>query len=782
MEENKIVYLAAIIVIILLILLGVAVFFYLKILNINEPITNQGISTTNTSGPTPFLPISDLTNQNLGNGTSGPISLEKEKQFVSSFYEPIQIIYQAQTPSFELPLPAIKEQITNYRDFSRKINLDSILEKISNNGFIIINDPFTTEISDWSSSYRQIKDNELPILITADSVVGLYQDSFQIIYKEIEQEIFYPSLWELLEKMFDKAKKRYEARRNQFGIETETITEADRLELAYLTVALKLLEPQTKQIRESLSADKKFFSAQEAENYKINVPDYLTKEVNQEINLITTKAKEAKSPILLYQKSYSQYGIPAHYQTSEKLKNYYLTITWLNDAFFPLWAKENDCPDCLLDQDDHLINFLASLYLSNDLASDQNLKNQWANIYKSISFFRGLETNLTYLDYDLALKDLFGQNYELDEVFNTSPEEIKETINQIQEKISSYEFSEVLGGTPKETKEKAGLRLLRSYYLLENKLFETLTEPKTGKYLEPIEKNEIIPFTACQKDKNIYRCIPTALDLFHLLENKMAEMILSDTKNNRFELYQNNLNDFTEKVRKFNQSTWHDNSYLALLSALVNLNDEKGEGFPSFMQTDAWAEKSLNTSIAAWVNNHREISLEKTENFESGGLVSYFPYGYIEPQPELYSQLLANVEMVINGFATLKIITPIDKSFERLENLKIILQKVTAVSRKELENGALAEDDYNFINNFDKQIKGVTSDIKKESLQNNYQFNFLGEDKNLLSESIDGFNYLIIIYPDSEGKLFFALGPVLNSLESKNGKKTIFDWQKDIRQ
>jgi len=780
MEDNKPLYIAAIIIILILILVGtgIGLFFYFQFQKTpaGQPLTAQ----TNTNDQQPGLPQASDINGDNGSITSTTANLEKEKQFISSFWQAPEIIYSAGIPAYKLPLTEIKEQVANYRDFSRKVNLDQALEKIANNGFAVISNPFTTESTDWETNYRLIGESSLPIFITSDSIAGLYQDTFHIIYKEIEQEAFYPSLWQLLKEMFDQAKGRYESRYQQFGIETDNITEANRTELAYLAVALKLLQPDSSQVKESLLADKKFFSSQEAKIYKISIPDYLAKEVDQEIKLIDSKIKSAESAIFLYQKDYSSYAIPSQYQTSEILKNYYLATTWLNQSLFPLWSKSNDCPNCLLDEDDHLINFIASIYLSNDLASNQDWKNRWANIYKSVSFFKGLEANLTYLYYYQALIETFGPDYKLDEIFSVETEELKGNVAKIQEKISGYAFSLVLSGR-EETKEKIGLRLLRNYHLLENKLFVSLTEPNAGKYLKPAEKEIFLPFTACQEGTGDYRCLPTGLDLFNVLNNETAKSILKETRNDQYENYQKNVDSFMEKISEFDQYTWHDNAYLSLLSALQKINDKSKSGFPTFMQNDAWAKKNLNTIMATWTEAHREINFEKTNSNKTIGLGSYFPYGYIEPQVEFYSQLLANVEMVMAGFNKLQIISQNTKSFERLENLKIILQKTTEISKKELINNALENDDYDFINNFDKYIRGVFGDIKTQNIQNKYTFNYQGIKNNNLNESITGLDQIVIIYPDAEGKLFFAVGPVFKYTEGKNKKVISTNWQKDFK-
>ena len=781
MGDKKIFYIIGIVVILALIIVGIIVlFFYFqqtRIPNIPAPI-NTG---TDQTGGLGSLPANETVGPGAGPGTASALAeLAKEKQFISSFWQATNIDYQPQVVASQIPLAEIKERITNYRDFSRKIAVENGLEKIAANGFVVLTDPFRLATSDWATSYKTIRANELPIFISADSVAGLYQTTLQVIYKEIEEEIFYPSLWQLLTAIYQTTKVRYEQKYQQFGIATDLLTEANRLELAYIAVALKLLQPEQTQVREPLSTENnKFFTPQEAKNYAINVPEYLAKEVAAEIDLITKRSGNVKSAIFLYDKNYQVFNIPEQYRTSEKLKNYYLAITWLNEGFFPLWHQANDCADCLLDQQDHQINFVAALLLSNDLAGDQNLKNSWANIYKSISFFKGLESNLTYLDYIQALKASFGADYDLEQMFNTDAQTIKERLAIIQKNISTFEFPSSLGGSTSQ-KSQVGLRLLRHYHLLENRLFNQLTYEPAGLYLGET-KDSPLPFTACQVQPDFWRCWPTGLDLFNLLGNRLSENIINARQDNSYQNYLQRLTEFRSELAKFDQNTWHDNAYMSLLSALQKINRPSPDGYPGFMTNEAWEKKSLTTSLGAWVNFHQEINFERTDTPEPVGLGSYFPYGYVEPQVDFYGELLSNVKMIMDGFNTLQIISPISKSYERLSNLRLVLEKLSAIAKKELENSNLDNTDYDFINNFNKHIRTFLGDVKKENIQNSHTLEFKYPQNRLLVEKNQGLNYIIVAYPDSQGQLFLAVGPVYRFREEKNGGASSSGWQDDYQ-
>ncbi|GAH85964.1 unnamed protein product, partial [marine sediment metagenome] len=87
---------------------------------------------------------------------------------------------------------------------------------------------------------------------------------------------------------------------------------------------------------------------------------------------------------------------------------------------------------------------------------------------------------------------------------------------------------------------------------------------------------------------------------------------------------------------------------------------------------------------------------------EMGGMFQPPVVGYIEPIPEFYARLLALTKMTSQGFKSLI-------SQEELEKLMIeaglnrfaeILSKLLDISKKELENIPLNDNEYSFIENF----------------------------------------------------------------------------------
>jgi hypothetical protein len=88
----------------------------------------------------------------------------------------------------EYSLPLKSTEISNFLAFSKNLSLSqdasSLLEK---NGFVVISDPFNPKEEDITTPYNQLRDREIPIFITTDSLLHLYHIQFDETLRQIEE-------------------------------------------------------------------------------------------------------------------------------------------------------------------------------------------------------------------------------------------------------------------------------------------------------------------------------------------------------------------------------------------------------------------------------------------------------------------------------------------------------------------------------------------------------------------------------------------------------------------
>jgi len=275
-----------------------------------------------------------------------------------------EINFTPSIPSY--PLPLKEENISNYQDFSNKIQLSpesfSLLQK---NGFTVIPTPpdiadtklhlrFSSQESsprdDFVAYYEVLKDKDLPIFITTDSMLHYYHIFFETILMKLEKDQFFGDIWNISLEMLDASLKEYD--RSQGDIK-----EAAKRNAAYLSIALELLRPKEEQIvNDDILRDEycqpgmdaetcgmminrmkelfgeldsyNYFSVEEGDEYRFYIPDEVSKVVKKEIELIEKHKGWENSPLFVYREDYSQYVPRGHYTKSEKLKNYFQAFMW----------------------------------------------------------------------------------------------------------------------------------------------------------------------------------------------------------------------------------------------------------------------------------------------------------------------------------------------------------------------------------------------------------------------------------------------------------------------
>ena len=671
------------------------------------------------------------------------------------------------SPSFttyELPIN-VKSDVENYYDISRRIKLDQHVNHFNNNGFAIIENQFSDEADDFFSMYRTLIKREIPIVITSDFLIYYYQNILKNIYSDIEKNVFYDNLWEINKKFYDIALARYRQKFINTGIVNDPVLEGMRLEVSYFAVALALLKPLENQVNKKANLiNPNKFVPQESDIYNFELPIALREGVEAETEFIRDGRKLIKSPIFLYKNDYSRFSVPTHIKGNAKLNNFYLTLRWL-ESVFPLHYINEDCLDCLLDYDDWLISMAASAFITEDFLNNQELKNQWAVIYKFTSFFTGLRQELTYLHWAESLNQVFGDNHNLEYIFSNENSQRRDDLIKLQSELSLKRFDNINGGLDRDdinNKPKLGMRLLQEPYWPNDFFFKNLTGQEMI-FMESELKGKL-PETACQEGaKKRYRCRGFGLDIINATYPLALE---SDyyLDNINYIHYDNRLNAIRGDLEKFDKFSWNDNIYwLGLdISRKILAYDWLGKT-PSYASQDNWqAEKGLNTALGTWVNLHLPGDVlgtyvpEEDGNNKLGAYVDCNLNNYIEPNLKLIDEIVIRNNMIIKMLIALKINQKTNAPANELKELNIKLESFKQIIKKELIGEVINIDDCRFISDFVTNLKVEVDE------QNIYEYE-LGKMK--LNESLNGLKLLGIVNSKKDKKSLI-LGPIFNYKES----------------
>lgn len=210
------------------------------------------------------------------------------------------------------------------------------------------------------------------------------------------------------------------------------------------------------------------------------------------------------------------------------------------------------------------------------------------------------------------------------------------------------------------------------------------------------------------------------LEGWAILGSEQAYQILSDEGATEYEgedtSYDKQLNELKAQFDEFDVADWNRNLYWSWLYALKPLLEEFSEGYPTFMQTEAWQDKELNTALASWTELRHDTILYAKQSYTPTFEMTPPPLkpvvGYVEPVPEFYARMLALTSMTKQGLAQLNALNNEERA--RLESLERILDNLIDISKDELENKELNEADYEFIRNFGEELDSIIAGVEAE--------------------------------------------------------------------
>jgi len=664
---------------------------------------------------------------------SNTLELEKESSF-SGYYSKENLQFEAEVPTYSLPLKA--SEIANYDDFIYKIPLtNESWDLLYRNGFVVIENgtienQFTVEQIRVNDTYRALKVADVPIFITSDSLLHLYHIQFDETLKRVESEEFYDELWKL-----DKA--LLEASIDDYDSASGSEKEAARRNVAYFAVALKLLEPESYQIGQSRedSGDILLFDSQEAKKYSVKVPFFVKTDVEAELCLIEAR-EGGMSPIFKCGEDYSQYTPRGHYTRSEKLQNYFKAMMWHGRISMLLQPEMISAED---PEKEAKIQTIQAFLISDHFDRDKELRDRWDRIYEVTAFYVGYSDDLGPYEYTKALDTVFGND-------RSGVSFDNESLAELKTELEIYESPKIYGGTgevipagsetEKETLEATkGFRFMGQRYTPDSYILQKL--------------------------------YPPALNIMDLLGSERAKEHLKNQSISENEEYKKAHISLENEFEAFDEEDWNKNLYWAQLYALKPLLVSYPEGYPTFMQTEAWEDKQLNTALASWTELRHDTILYSKQAYFTGA--PYNPeekpvQGYVEPVPEFYARMLALTKMAHTGLAEMEVIDEqSDRDFTTLENT---LEKLLEISIKELNNKELTDAEYKFIRNFSQNIAPMLENVDIKSQMSTLVADvYTGPGGNVLEEGTGKLDLLIVAYKQPDGRIVLGAGPVMSYYE-----------------
>ena len=695
-----------------------------------------------------------------------------------------QLKIQPNAPQYSLPLS--ENLITNYGDVKSKLKLDeNDLSLLRKNGFVVINNPFNQKEENIVTPYETIKNYDMPIFITTDSLLHIYHIQFDETLRQIEEREFYDAIWHISKSLQETSIEEY------YSFDGD-LKEASRRNAVFFSVALTLLSPKKDQIcpyKENWECGDNYFETEDLKKYSFSVPDFAKKDVEKELELIEKHEGFSTSPLFIYTEDYSQYIPRGHYTRSEKLKNYFRTLMWYGRMSMLLKGTDQvppgkSCPDippckALISTYDAKIQTIEASLITYHLASDGDLLEKWDRIYNVTSFYVGFSDDLGPYEYFESLGSVFNGKF--------NPNALNdESVIKIKTKLAEYSSPKIYGGTgdcnlfppfsPNQSDQcldnTKGFRLMGQRFIPDSYMFSNLVGTYTGEYMG---EEDVRPFTLVYSGAGRpIRGFPRGLDVMHILGSDRAKHHLEDMNDSKYKDYNNQLALLKKEFDSFSLEDWNRNLYWSWLYSLKSLLGEYGTGYPTFMQTEAWNDKELTTSLASWTELRHDTILYAKQSYTARETSAVPPTeektvtGYVEPVPEFYNRLLALTRMTNKGLEEMKVLD--DSSRYRLQNLERILERLITISEKELNGENLIKDDYNFIKDFGDELNSTIYSVEENSKKTTIiaDVHTEGNTGKVLEEGVGYVDLIVVAYTFPNGKIFLGVGPVMTYYEFKH--------------
>jgi hypothetical protein len=368
--------------------------------------------------------------------------------------------------------------------------------------------------------------------------------------------------------------------------------------------------------------------------------------VGPELSYIRNHAGVFPSPLFGYDEDYTQYQVRGHYTTNDTLTPYFAAMMWYGRITFIL-------DSLFLDQNLVRDHTRSALLLVRDMAKHPETQPLWHTIYWPTAFFVGRADDLTYDMYAALAEQVYGTT--VDEV----------TLQQLADDALLEEFIEqARAAFPLPEISNAswqGLRFMGQRFIPDSYVLEHLVYPH-------------VPARTTPRGLDVVAALGSDRALW-LLENVYGEF--------QDPTYVSQLYEMRTYMESVPDSTWASNLYYNWTYCLMPLLFEKGEGWPPFTFTTAWADRELSSSLSSWTQLRHDTILYAKQSYTLGAPPpGALIHGYVEPNPHLWSRLASLGEFTHAGLDGLNLLRPPDS--ERLIRLEHLCTRLLDISTREL--------------------------------------------------------------------------------------------------
>ncbi|MBN1953848.1 MAG: DUF3160 domain-containing protein [Anaerolineae bacterium] len=669
-------------------------------------------------------------------------------------YAPVTVDVAPDAPAYTPDL----DQVSN-PDVISGLN-DAQRAALEANGFLVV--PWGRE--QVYQIYQDATERGDPVLVTTDSLLHAYHILYDYALRMAEMEHLIADLERLTAAMLAAAEADYASTAGP-------TQEAAWQNLAYFAVAARLLDPHADipaPVRDAVEAELALIADHPGLDFSPIFNTYRS----------DTSPRDCK---YRYCEDYSQYVPRGHYTRNEDFERYFRAMMWYGRISFHLAVPLE--PEAARRETRSALLIVRALY--DTPADGQPAIEVWERIYEPTAFFVGTADDLTPYEYAQAAQAVYGG---LPDAATLADEAQLDAFIAAARELRP---PAIVGGfvTDQQDPEEVtvGLRLMGQRFIPDSYIFQQLVYDQVTLYRGSGE-----PFTMVLSQVGPIRGFPRGLDVPAVLGSARALEILTLEGDTEYDDYAGQLAGLQAEFAALPQEQWTRNLYWNWLHALRPLLEEKGAGYPYFMQTPAWIDKDLHTWLGSWTELRHDTILYAKQSYTIFAETAMAPpvqqpLGYVEPQPEVYARLAALTAQMHAGLGSRGLLN--DEMAAKLEQMEQLLLALTTISEKELTGEGLSEAEYGMIRQIGQTLEDLTTfseqvedEITSEADERMALVADVHTDSNtgqVLEEGVgDAFPILVVVLV--EGEQVVAVGGVFSYYEFKwplENRLTDEQWQ-----
>jgi hypothetical protein len=515
------------------------------------------------------------------------------------------------------------------------------------NGFVVMH---TQEEQFYIIREVVSKINGQPYYLTTDAAFHALHLTFDDLLKALEKEQLRTQMIDILRVTLEEVLTYLPA------MQDTAIEEDSELATAYLSVALKLLEPGE-------SIDPRF-------------ADIVDQQVQQ---IYLGEGKSYSVLIPDFEDDYGAYKPVGHYTEDEELEQYFRAMTWLGRVHFTL-----------ADTSSSRAPLIITLALRRANIEGRSAADLWGTIHEVLTFLVGPTDDAGPVEYSVLMDEVYGDS---PNPLDLADDSMWENFVLLRDEVPAPQINSTFVDWLDELKQETGWRFMGQRFTLDGYIFQNLVFDK----VKPLNDER--------------RLLPKGPDIMAVLGSEAAMETLVELGETDYPGYLSQMQTLQERVQEQSEEQWLACSYDAWLYVFLPILQPKEEAYPTYMQTTAWGYKDLNTALGSWAElKHDTILYTKMPEAAGGGgppCTSGPAPGYVEPNTEAFFRMSYVADTIAEGLRQRNLVasyntdwadpTTLDGLAWWMNNLGEQFHDLGEITIKERNGTSLDERDYAII-------------------------------------------------------------------------------------